>query len=498
VKAGARITATTSLIVAITLGSYAIYNLYAQDRERRDQILAQARDMAANLGAVIQSQGVDDALALADTIAKTMTDAGSAWRVALLDASLASEAAPSAQIDRLAKLLRVRPDELTSQVGDTFYYAVPLAVPAPDAPDGLEVIGALELSRSIAHLDRQFRADLVSTAATLAVILGLMVLAIVMSTRLFVTRPVEKLIAGIDDVAQGDLSRVLLSERDDEVGALAARFNAMTGSLRESRAETERQNRARIGLEQRLSHTEKLATIGQLAAEIAHEVGTPLNVIAGRARAMAKRANEPDAVAKNAAIIAEQTSRITRIIHRLLDITRKKIGAIEPQEINLNEIALTTMEFLEGQFASTRVRTTLIRAEGLPRVQGDPDRLQQVLLNLLINATQAMPEGGTLRVETSVADRQRPGLDAAPHQSFVKLAVADSGPGIPLEARDKIFDPFYTSKDREGGTGLGLAVCHGIVKDHDGWMEIADAPGGGALFEVYLPPCGSGLLQLPT
>jgi signal transduction histidine kinase len=315
---------------------------------------------------------------------------------------------------------------------------------------------------------------------------------IALTTRIVISQPIAKLIAGIDDVAQGDLSRVLLSERDDEVGALATRFNEMTFSLRESRAETERQNQAKLGLEQRLSETARMATMGQMAAEIAHEVGTPLNVISGRARSLARKADDLQAVEKNATIIAEQAGRITRIIQRLLDFTRRKVGTVEPQPVNLNEVTLSTMEFLEGQLAKANVSHRLARAEGVPAVIGDRDQLQQVFLNLFLNAVQAMPDGGRLRVETAVAERQRPGLEAAPVQTYVRVTVADSGVGIPPEARDKVFDAFYTSKQGQGGTGLGLSVCQGIVKEHDGWIEIRDNDGGGTVFEVFLPAAGPG------
>jgi signal transduction histidine kinase len=140
---------------------------------------------------------------------------------------------------------------------------------------------------------------------------------------------------------------------------------------------------------------------------------------------------------------------------------------------------------LSGQFAAAKVKTRLARAESLPRVSGDADRLQQVLINLLLNAVQAMPDGGTLAVETGTVRRARPGLEA--EQDFVTLAIADSGVGIPADIKDKIFDPFYTTKDSQGGTGLGLAVCSGIVKEHDGWIDIEDNAGGGTIFRVFVP-----------
>ena len=109
------------------------------------------------------------------------------------------------------------------------------------------------------------------------------------------------------------------------------------------------------------------------------------------------------------------------------------------------------------------------------------------MINLLLNAAQAMPEGGSVVVETSLVRRARPGLEGGGEQAFVVFSVADTGVGIPAEVRDKIFDPFYTTKEGQGGTGLGLSVCSGIVKEHDGWIEVDDGGEGGALFRVHLP-----------
>lgn len=489
-KVGARITAATSALVAVTLGAYALFDLRAAQQERHTEVEREARDVANALRASIEARGVDRALGDADFLAQQITKAGTSWEVIILPRSQADAPPPpggEAAHKRLQTILEARPPNLVVEDDERYVYAVPLREPSARAPAGYEVAGALELSRSTAHLDAALWEDLEDTAWSLAIITALTVLAIYWLTRSLVTQPIEKLLSGIDDVAHGDLSRVLLSERDDEIGALATRFNEMTFSLRESRAETQRQNDAKLQLEQRLSQTEKLATIGQLAAEIGHEVGTPLNVIAGRARTMAKKAHDPAAVEKNAGIIAEQSARITRIIQRLLDFTRRKAGLAGPTPVNLNQVTLTTMDFLEGQFHGAGIKTSLARAEGLPPVMGDPDRLQQVLINLLLNAIQAMPDGGRVEVETSAVTRRRPGLEMAPEAEHVRLQITDSGIGIPPDQRDKIFEPFYTSKEDAGGTGLGLSVCYGIVKDHDGWIEIDDARGGGTVFRVFLP-----------
>jgi signal transduction histidine kinase len=420
---------------------------------------------------------------------RDLARASGEWKVTVIPRSRSNEL-PSAeltteQLRRIRTLIDVPQLQFASVANDQFFFAVALRLPVT-RDEKPQVMGMLEISRDAE--------DFATTGDDIWRALLLIILIVIVTTisvaavaSRFVSRPITKLLRGIDDVAKGDLSHVILSEHDDEIGAIATRFNEMTFSLRESRGETSRQNEAKLALEQRLGQTEKLATIGQLAAEIAHEVGTPLNVIAGRARSIQRKSKDPEAVEKNASIVAEQTARITRIIQRLLDFTRRKVGTPESSAVNLNELALTTMELLNAQFSNAKVKTRLDRAEGLPHVAGDKDRLQQVLINLLLNAVQAMPEGGKLRVETRSLKRTRPGLDSAPEQRFVQLAILDTGVGIPAAIKDKIFDPFYTTKEGQGGTGLGLAVVSGIVKEHDGWIDVEDVEGGGTAFRVYLP-----------
>ncbi len=479
-----------SALVAVTLTTYTVLELRASETERRLQIEQAAKGVALTARAGVEALGLENVLARSQAISDEISKSTAPWRIDIVPAHLsgppASDLAPG-QVDRLNWIMKDPERHYLEKKGDTLFYVVALKVPVLSVGTDFQPVGSLEVSRNVAHLEEATRADRLQTILGLGFIAGLTILAIWGLTRSVITRPIEKLLAGIDDVARGDLSHVLLSERDDEIGALAARFNDMTQSLRESHAETDHQNQARLALEQRLGQTEKMATLGQLAAEIAHEVGTPLNVIAGRAKNLGRKAREPEAVQKNASIIAEQTARITRIIQRLLDFTRRKVGSLEPEAVDINKLSATTLELLESKLASAQVEPKLEKVADLPPVKGDPDRLQQVLLNLMLNAVQAMPEGGDLRVSTSQITRRRPGLEMAPEQKYVIVAVADSGPGIPAEKRDKIFEPFYTSKYDSGGTGLGLAVCYGIVKEHDGWIDIADAPKTGTVFSVYLP-----------
>ncbi|HEU0032252.1 MAG TPA: ATP-binding protein [Kofleriaceae bacterium] len=490
-KVATRITVATAVVVAIAAATYALFDLRARAAERRMAVEREARAVANTLRTNLETRDATSFRPPNEGQLRDLARATGGWRVAVIPrerhAELPSAEFSAGQLKRLRTLLEVPQLTFADVEGDTYYYAIPLiAQSVRDEERAPTVLGMLEVSRSSDAFETT-TADWSRAIVLVAMIVVVTTIMVGALASRLVSRPITKLLRGIDDVAKGDLSHVILSERDDEIGTIATRFNEMTFSLRESRNETQRQNEAKLALEQRLGHTEKLATIGQLAAEIAHEVGTPLNVIAGRARSIQRKAKDPDAVEKNAVIVAEQTARITRIIQRLLDFTRRKVGTPDRAVFNLNELSLTTMELLSGQFSNAKVRTRLERAESLPRVAGDADRMQQVLINLLLNAVQAMPDGGTLVVETRVVRRTRPGLETGAEQDFVSIAVADTGVGIPADIKDKIFDPFYTTKEGQGGTGLGLAVCSGIVKEHDGWIDVEDAAGGGTIFRIFVP-----------
>jgi signal transduction histidine kinase len=510
---GTRITIMTVLVVIVTLGIYG----YLSARARRAELVADLEAQTAVVGSAMQ---VAFEAALQDGLFEDVSGLIRRWQTkepsiglsyfdlahsqpgqpppafAVADAPDGSEGRyvpPPPDPTRTARLSRVTAAQ--SWVGDHVTLGgrpvFALAVPIRDADR--KIVAAIELVRDESEA---LRAQDESVRQAIYVVSGLglmMALFIGLSARNVITRPLKRLVEAIDDVTHGDLGRVILRERDDEVGDLAERFNEMTGSLRDARAQILAGVDAKLTLEARLRHTEKLATIGQLAAQIAHEVGTPLNVIGGRARTMEKKGNDPSEVVKNAGIIAAQTQRITKIIQQLLDFARRP--AHERRSVDLQSVAKDCLDFLEHQLAQSRVTAQLrqfatpseAEAPSTPHVLGDADQLQQVCLNLCLNAIQAMPDGGRLELSTHALVRRRPGLDAAAPGRYVVLDVADTGVGIPEEHRERIFEPFYSTKQSGGGTGLGLAVSVGIVKDHDGWIEIESRPGGGTTFKVFLP-----------
>jgi signal transduction histidine kinase len=495
VKIATRITLTSAAVVVAALAVYGWMRQGSEHRERQDQRHREATQLAASLRAALDSDSgmPPDGAARAEALTRALKREGLPWRVAILDAAQApsAEEGPTGdpRRERLRKMIAIRGaivDEHAADDGGSYVRIDPIRKPWSQSPDGYAIVGAIELSRRLGPEDEDDTSPLWLSLGAIGLLLGG---AVYVSASRGIGKPISKLIAGIDDVARGDLSHVVLQEREDELGALASRFNDMTASLRAARGEAERAAEARAQLELRLRSSEKMATVGQIAAEIAHEVGTPLNVVTGRARAMARKAEDPEVVQKNATIIAEQATRITRIIQRLLDFARRKVGDAETAEVfDLVKLAGDTLEFLDHHLESHKVTSRLVVDQDAGQIAGSKDQIQQVLLNLCMNAIQAMPEGGELTLNLRRETRRRPGLELAAEQVWTVLEVADTGVGIPHDDRDKIFEAFYTSKSASGGSGLGLAVTHGIVKDHDGWMEVRDNPAGrGTVFLVFLP-----------
>jgi signal transduction histidine kinase len=226
-------------------------------------------------------------------------------------------------------------------------------------------------------------------------------------------------------------------------------------------------------LERKLVQADKLSSIGLLAAGVAHEVNTPLAVISTYAQMLAKQVAGDEQKSKLLDKIARQTFRASEIVNSLLNFSRTSTTAFE--DIDLNKVLRETLTLLEHQLQKASVQVETELAEGLPPIRGNSGKLQQVFLNLFLNARDAMDSGGTLRVATSIG------------QHGVSVTVSDNGPGIPRENLARIFDPFFTTKAARKGTGLGLSVSYGIVEEHGGVIEVESKPGEGTIFRLEFP-----------
>ena len=245
----------------------------------------------------------------------------------------------------------------------------------------------------------------------------------------------------------------------------------------------------RMSLEREVQQAEKLAVVGQLAAGIAHQIGTPLNVISGSAEYLMMEWGEDRQRPKELEIIVAQTDRITKLIQQLLNFARPARMAL--QSLQLNDLLRDVLGLTEHQIAKERIVVKTDFQPDLPAITGDENQLEQAFLNLVINAWHAMPMGGSLTIQTrsaSLGDRVRRAGRSVP--TGVEVIIADTGIGIPAEQLPRIFDPFFSTKGVGKGTGLGLAIARRIVEDHHGIIEVVSEVGRGTTFTIGLPAEG--------
>jgi signal transduction histidine kinase len=344
-----------------------------------------------------------------------------------------------------------------------------------------ENIGGVSILQHTSFLGEDIRRAEWNILITILLLIGGIVTIVLIGTKKWISQPISHLMAGINHIAKGNLDTRIDLKRKDEISQLAEAFNQMAVDLKKAQQEVIQQAEAKVELERSLRQSEKLAIIGQLASGLAHEIGTPLNIIGGRVE-LTKRRLEDGEAQKNLDIVMEQTERITKIIQQLLGFVRKKKP--EQQTLNLGSLLGTTLDFLDHQIQKQRLTVFKEIENNLPPVIGDPDQVQQVFLNLILNAIQAMPHGGALRLSASSKWVSKEGLEDGQRQ-YVEICVEDSGIGMEKEVVQNIFNPFYTTKN--SGTGLGLTVSQGIIQDHEGWIDVESEIGKGSVFRVYLP-----------
>ncbi|HEY5649572.1 MAG TPA: ATP-binding protein, partial [Nitrospiria bacterium] len=236
-------------------------------------------------------------------------------------------------------------------------------------------------------------------------------------------------------------------------------------------------------LERRVRHAEKLAAVGKMASGFAHEIGTPLSVIGGRAEYMLRKMSKDDPLRENLGRIIGQMERIAKIVKKFLSFTRSQ--PIEISTVGIKPLLDDILPLFEHQILRQGIKTEMDIPASTPEIEADRDQLQQVFFNIIHNAVQVMPGGGTLSVRSREATP--PQGPSAPLRRFVKIDVGDTGPGVSSENISRIFDPFFTTKEIGEGTGLGLSVGYNIVKNHGGWIQVDSDAGKGAVFSVFLP-----------
>jgi signal transduction histidine kinase len=345
-------------------------------------------------------------------------------------------------------------------------------------------IGGVSILQRTSFMEGEIQNAKWNIVIIILVLVGGTVVLVLIATKRWITRPISRLMEGIKSMALGHLNTQIDLKGEDELSELAEAFNQMAIDLRKAHEKIVHESETKLELERSLRHSEKLATIGQLASGLAHEIGTPLNIISGRAELMKRRLESKEGTEKNLDVILNQTERITKIIQQLLGFVRKKKP--EQRPLNLGPLLESTLDFLDQQIQKQKVKVVRDLTDNLPAVAGDPDQLQQVFLNLILNAIQSMSKGGELRLIAIPQWISEEGLEEGQRQ-YVEIRVEDTGTGMGKDVIENIFNPFFTTKEKEKGTGLGLTVSQGIIQDHEGWVEVESEVGKGSVFKVYLP-----------
>lgn len=316
-------------------------------------------------------------------------------------------------------------------------------------------------------------------------LLGLWLLAVIAGGALvyFIsdafTRPLGRLALGVRALESGDFAYPLEATGGDEVAELTQSFKRMRATLMKNDAK-------RQELERQLRQSQRMEAMGRLAGGVAHDFNNLLTVIKGHSSLLRERLGADDPCIENGRQIEKAADRAASLTRQLLAFSRMQV--LQPKVLDLNGL-IADMEKMLGRLVREDITFTFDPGESLGRVKADPTQIEQVILNLFVNACDAMPQGGQLTVETynvTVDEQTAQDRPPMPPGEYVALSVTDTGEGMDTQTKARIFEPFFTTKEMGKGTGLGLATVYGVVKQSEGFIWVESEPGQGARFEIYL------------
>ena len=363
-------------------------------------------------------------------------------------------------------------------------------------PSDEAVLGVLDIVAPLDSIDSAIRANTITIIAlSLAFAMVAAVLVSFLVQRLIYT-PLNDLRKGAERLSDGDLEHSIPVRSQDELGRLASNFNSMTRALQNSRDELQEWGRtledkvatATQELQRAQAETarnEKLASVGLLAAGIAHELNNPLTGVLTFSHLVRNELEDGSPEAEDLDLVIQETKRCAAIIRRLLDFAREKTPEKTYADVNGLVEECTQLINQPAQLADIEIVTEL--AEMLPPVWMDSDLVKQVIMNVLVNAQHAIGRGGSIRVTTRLSG-DCPGVTKENGgEPMVQISIRDDGCGIEEKDLTRIFDPFFTTKGVGKGTGLGLSVSHGTIEAHRGTIEVESKVGEGTEFRICLP-----------
>ena len=361
-----------------------------------------------------------------------------------------------------------------ARVGGKRYFATSLLL-TPGAQPSVDLIVLKSYGEVDAYLRRLNR--LLFGLGLAAIVIGGALIFFISDT---VTRPIASLVQGVEALELGDFSYPLAATGRDETSSLTRSFDSMRRTLKNDQTEREE-------LERQLRQSQKMEALGRLAGGVAHDFNNLLTVIRGHSELMLERMQPSDPLHANAQQICKTADRAAALTRQMLAFSRMQV--VQPKVLDVNEL-ISDMGKLLRRLIREDIEFGMRLGDSLGRVKADPAQIEQVLLNLTVNACDAMPRGGKLTIESQnvIVDRElartRPSI--APGR-YVTLSVSDTGHGMSAETMARIFEPFFTTKQPGKGTGLGLATVYGVVKQSGGYIWVESEVDAGTRFEIYLP-----------
>jgi signal transduction histidine kinase len=476
VKVGTRFIVALLIVLLPVMGAYMYWSVHRSTQSYIHDLARESRSTARSLSAAFDDDiragewdQVDDVLQRIrpdGTEAAVFRTDGNLWHALPgfpASLKLAPEKVKSATINEPLEF-RVEADPNR----EWLCHVVPLGPPSHPQ------MGYILVANDWTDVRQDLKDRLEISALTGFVTLIAMVALIAFAVRRYISRPLAELSRRVISFST-DEAAPRVSVRD-EVELLIGEFRKLGEELAQARADLLEKHRSEIELERRLLHSDRLATIGSLATGLAHEIGTPMGVIRGRAEYVLHSRMDEKKTSEGLEIIIAQIDRITNIVRMLLDYSHYR----EPLKMttDLRPIVQRSIHLIETEATKRGVVVrTRLGDEALP-IDCDPDQLQQVFVNLGINALDAMrTTGGTLSVATSSEHDNG--------ASRITLIFKDTGPGVPEPYRERIFDPFFTTKEPGEGTGMGLAVCQTIVQSHNGKITFESSPAGTRFFVSF-------------
>lgn len=382
-----------------------------------------------------------------------------------------AEAIPVPTLQRVIKFGTA--EELYEQRGGTTLVSIILPLRGRQGV----IDGAMEIVGLAAAMDRRLNAAIIDVFVRLGLLLAVTIGLTAFVLQRQVLRPLAHLADGIRRLGRGETGVVLAVARGDELGQVAQQFNDMAQRLQDAHRRLVLETERALTLEQQARQASAVAVAGKLAVALAHEVGTPLNIMSARAELILRGLPPGAADRADLESIVVQIDRVSRIISSLLDVVRPQPPKLEPTSVPQAVADLWPLLSL----AARQRGIDLVRAidDGLPEVRADAGQVQQILINLVVNALEATQHGGRVTVAVRAVSRGA--------QPGVTVAVADTGSGIASELHERIFESFFTTKPRGQGTGLGLGICRDIARAHGGDLQLESEPGVGSTFTLWLP-----------